>query len=82
MTTTTHVLDEHPIKENYTYHYEDSQHREIEVFKSFYGTFCWNNTNTADFFARTAPIDFIISVHICARLPRTSIIQIGLMKND
>jgi hypothetical protein len=75
----THVLD---VLDNYKYHYEDYQHRKIEVFKSFYGTFCWNYTNTADFFARAASIDFNISVHICARLPRTSIIQIGLMKND
>ena len=37
-----HVSDKHPIKENYTYQYEDSQHRKIEVFRSFYGTFCWN----------------------------------------
>jgi len=45
---TTHVLDEHPIKDNYTYYYEDSQHRKIEVFKSFYGTFCWNYARPDD----------------------------------
>jgi|GEM_PF-2002483 len=43
-----HVSEEHPIKENYAYHYEDSQHRRIKVFKSFYGTFCWNYARPDD----------------------------------
>jgi hypothetical protein len=43
-----HVLEANHINENYTYHFENSQHRKIEVFKSFYGTFCWNYVRPDD----------------------------------
>lgn len=37
---TEHVTTEHPIKENNNSYYEDSKHRRICLFKSYYETLC------------------------------------------